>query len=66
MKILARFRKPDPGTICDPIGGHEAIEVLVGRAEIAVRAAVRAGPTTTTAAISPVTAPQRGEGGRHD
>lgn len=29
MKILARFRKPEPGTIYDRIGGHEAIEVAV-------------------------------------
>jgi hemoglobin len=29
MKILARFRKPDPATIYDRIGGHEAIEVVV-------------------------------------
>ena len=29
MKILARFRKPEPATIYDRIGGHEAIEVVV-------------------------------------
>lgn len=29
MKILARFRKPQPVTIYDRIGGHEAIEVVV-------------------------------------
>ncbi|OBG64514.1 MULTISPECIES: group 1 truncated hemoglobin [unclassified Mycobacterium] len=29
MKILARFHKPQPGTIYDRIGGHEAIEVVV-------------------------------------
>lgn len=29
MKILARFRRPEPGTIYDRIGGHEAIEVAV-------------------------------------
>jgi len=29
MKILARFRKPEPTTIYDRIGGHEAIEVVV-------------------------------------
>src|SRR5215472_5672041 len=29
MKILARFRKPEPTTIYDRIGGHEAIEAVV-------------------------------------
>lgn len=29
MKILARFRKPEPVSIYDRIGGHEAIEVVV-------------------------------------
>jgi hemoglobin len=29
MKILARFRKPEPTTVYDRIGGHEAIEVVV-------------------------------------
>ncbi|MGO9929320.1 MAG: group I truncated hemoglobin [Mycobacterium sp.] len=29
MKILARFRQPEPATIYDRIGGHEAIEVVV-------------------------------------
>ena len=29
MKILARFGKPEPATIYDRIGGHEAIEVVV-------------------------------------
>ncbi|OBH63316.1 hemin receptor [Mycobacterium intracellulare] len=29
MRILARFRRPGPGTIYDRIGGHEAIEVAV-------------------------------------
>ncbi len=29
MKILAHFRKPEPNTIYDRIGGHEAIEVVV-------------------------------------
>jgi hemoglobin len=29
MKILARFREPQPTTIYDRIGGHEAIEVVV-------------------------------------
>jgi hemoglobin len=29
MKILARFRRPEPATIYDRIGGHEAIEVVV-------------------------------------
>jgi hemoglobin len=29
MKILARFRQPEPTTIYDRIGGHEAIEVVV-------------------------------------
>ncbi|MFA1703584.1 group 1 truncated hemoglobin [Mycobacterium intracellulare] len=29
MKILARFRRPEPGTIYDRIGGQEAIEVAV-------------------------------------
>ena len=29
MKILASFRKPEPTTIYDRIGGHEAIEVVV-------------------------------------
>lgn len=29
MKILARFRRPEPGTVYDRIGGHEAIEVAV-------------------------------------
>src|SRR5438270_4859902 len=29
MKILARFRKPEPATIYDRIGGHEAIEAVV-------------------------------------
>jgi hemoglobin len=29
MKILARFRNPEPTTIYDRIGGHEAIEVVV-------------------------------------
>lgn len=30
MKILARSRKPEAVTIYDRIGGHEAIEVVVG------------------------------------
>ncbi|OJZ74800.1 group 1 truncated hemoglobin [Mycobacterium paraffinicum] len=29
MKILARFRKPQPVTVYDRIGGHEALEVVV-------------------------------------
>jgi hemoglobin len=29
MKILARFREPEPTTIYDRIGGHEAIEGVV-------------------------------------
>ncbi|OBF54705.1 hemin receptor [Mycobacterium sp. 852002-53434_SCH5985345] len=29
MKILARFRKPQPVAVYDRIGGHEAIEVVV-------------------------------------
>jgi hemoglobin len=29
MKMLAHFRKPEPNTIYDRIGGHEAIEVVV-------------------------------------
>lgn len=29
MKMLARFRTPEPTTIYDRIGGHEAIEVVV-------------------------------------
>ena len=29
MKMLARFRKPEPTTIYDRIGGYEAIEVVV-------------------------------------
>ena len=29
MKMLARFRKPQPGTIYERIGGHEALEVVV-------------------------------------
>jgi hemoglobin len=29
MKMLARFRKPEPATIHDRIGGHEAIEAVV-------------------------------------
>jgi hemoglobin len=29
MKVLARFRKPEPTTIYDRIGGREAIEVVV-------------------------------------
>jgi len=29
VKILARFRQPEPTTIYDRIGGHEAIEVVV-------------------------------------
>ena len=29
MKMLARFRKPEPATIYDRIGGHEAIEAVV-------------------------------------
>jgi hemoglobin len=29
MRILARFRKPEPTSIYDKIGGHEAIEVVV-------------------------------------
>ncbi len=29
MKILARFRNPQPVTVYDRIGGHEAIEVVV-------------------------------------
>lgn len=29
MKILARFRKPQPVSIYDRIGGHEALEVVV-------------------------------------
>jgi hemoglobin len=29
MKLLARFRKLEPVTIYDKIGGHEAIEVVV-------------------------------------
>ncbi len=29
MRFLARFRKPEPTSIYDRIGGHEAIEVVV-------------------------------------
>src|SRR5271156_939210 len=29
MRILARFRKPQPISIYDKIGGHEAIKVVV-------------------------------------
>jgi hemoglobin len=29
MKMLARFRKPEPATIYERIGGHEALEVVV-------------------------------------
>ncbi len=29
MKILAHFRKPEPHTVYDRIGGHEALEVVV-------------------------------------
>ena len=29
MKLLARFRKPEPVSIYDRIGGHEAIEAVV-------------------------------------
>ncbi|SPM28012.1 group I truncated hemoglobin [Mycobacterium terramassiliense] len=29
MRILARFRKPEPATIYERIGGHEALEVVV-------------------------------------
>jgi len=29
MKILAHFRKPQPVTVYDRIGGHEALEVVV-------------------------------------
>jgi hemoglobin len=29
MKLVARFREPQPTTIYDRIGGHEAIEVVV-------------------------------------
>ena len=29
MRFLARFRKPEPVSIYDRIGGHEAIEVVV-------------------------------------
>src|ERR1700747_3664739 len=29
MKLLARFRKPEPDSIYDRIGGHEAIEIVV-------------------------------------
>jgi hemoglobin len=29
MRILARFRKPEPTSIYDTIGGHEAIEVVI-------------------------------------
>jgi hemoglobin len=29
MKLLARFQKPEPTTIYDRIGGHEALEVVV-------------------------------------
>lgn len=29
MKILARFRKPEPATIYERIGGHEALEAVV-------------------------------------
>ena len=29
MKMLAHFRKPEPNTIYDRIGGHEALEVVV-------------------------------------
>ncbi|OBI80447.1 group 1 truncated hemoglobin [Mycobacterium sp. 1245805.9] len=29
MKMLAHFRKPEPHTIYDRIGGHEAIELVV-------------------------------------
>ncbi|MCV7091574.1 group I truncated hemoglobin [Mycobacterium interjectum] len=29
MKILARFRNPEPATIYERIGGHEALEVVV-------------------------------------
>ncbi|MCV7100805.1 group I truncated hemoglobin [Mycobacterium palustre] len=29
MKIMARFRKPEPATIYERIGGHEALEAVV-------------------------------------
>src|SRR3984893_8049486 len=29
MKMLAHFRKPEPNTIYDRIGGHEGLEVVV-------------------------------------
>jgi hemoglobin len=29
MKIVARFQKPEPTTVYDRIGGHEAIEAVV-------------------------------------
>src|ERR1700757_428989 len=29
MRLLARFRKPEPDSIYDRIGGHEALEVVV-------------------------------------
>ncbi len=29
MRILARFRNPEPATIYERIGGHEALEVVV-------------------------------------
>jgi hemoglobin len=29
MRLMARFRKPEPSSIYDRIGGHEAIEVVV-------------------------------------
>lgn len=29
MKMLARFRQPEPASIYDRIGGHEAIEAVV-------------------------------------
>ncbi|HWF27169.1 MAG TPA: group 1 truncated hemoglobin [Mycobacterium sp.] len=29
MRLLARFRKPEPYSVYDRIGGHEAIEVVV-------------------------------------
>jgi hemoglobin len=29
MKLMARFRKPEPATIYERIGGHEALEAVV-------------------------------------
>src|ERR1700724_1474197 len=38
MKLLARFREPEPTTIYDRIGGHEAIDVVVEDFYVRVRA----------------------------